>query len=82
MVIKSTPFRMAFGLEAVLLVEFHVSTLRVQVIEILDEEQSERVRKEQFLILEESRFREMSTLLGVVLFKNIFIYITEIKEKT
>ena len=61
-VIKSTPFRMTFGLEAVMLVEFQVPTLRVQVIEILDEEQSERVRKELLLVLEESRLWAMCAL--------------------
>ena len=37
-VIKSTPFRLAFGLEAIMLVEFQVPTLRVQVTDRLDEE--------------------------------------------
>ena len=46
---------MAFGLEAVMPIELQVPTLRVQVTERLEEEQSERVRKEQLLVLEESR---------------------------
>ena len=37
-VIKSTPFRMAFGLEVVMPIEFQVLTLQVQVIKRLDEE--------------------------------------------
>ena len=37
-VIKSTPFRMAFGLEVVMPIEFQVPALRVQVTDRLDEE--------------------------------------------
>ena len=59
--IKLTPFRMAFRLEAVMPVEFQVSTLRVQVIEWLDEEHSEQVQKRQ-LLLEESRIQAMTAL--------------------
>ena len=44
--IKSTPFRMAFSLEAVMMIEFQVPTLWVQVTERLDEVQSEQVRKQ------------------------------------
>ena len=60
--IKSTPFRMAFGLDTVMPVEFQVPTLQVQVIKRLDEEQSEQVQKEQLLILEESRLQLMYAL--------------------
>ena len=55
-VIKSTPFRLAFGLEAIMLVEFQVPTLRVQVTEM------EWVQKEQLLVLEESRLQAMCAL--------------------
>ena len=44
---KSTPFRMAFGLEAVMLIEFQILTLLVQITERLDQEQSECIRIEQ-----------------------------------
>ena len=59
MIIKLTPFRMAFGLEEVMPIEFQVLTLQVQVTERLDEEQSEQVQKEQLLVLEESRLQAM-----------------------
>ena len=57
--IKSTPFRMAFGLEDVMPIEFQVPTLRIQAIERLEELQSEQIRKEGLLLLEESRIQAM-----------------------
>ena len=51
---------MAFSLEAVIPIEFQIPSLRVQVSEHLDEEQSEQVRKEQLLKLEESWLQAMS----------------------
>ena len=53
--IKFTPFRMTFGLEAVMPIEFQVLTLRIQATERLDELQLEQIRKEGLLLLEESR---------------------------
>ena len=53
---------MAFGLEAVMSIEFQVLTLRIQLTERLDEEKSEHVRKQQLLLLEESRIQAMSAL--------------------
>ena len=53
---------MAFGLEVVMPIEFQVLTLQVQVTERLDEEQSEQVRKQQLLLLEESRIQAMTAL--------------------
>ena len=53
--IRSTPFWMEFGLEAVMSIEFQIPSLRVQVTEPLDEEQLEQVWKEQLLTWEESR---------------------------
>ena len=50
--IKSTPFK----------IEFQVPTLRVQITERLDKERSEQVRKQQLLLLEESRIQAMSAL--------------------
>ena len=43
-------------------IEFQVPTLRVQVTERLDELKSEHVRKQQLLLLEESRIQAMSAL--------------------
>ena len=40
--IQSTPFRLAFGLEAIMPVEFQVPSLRIQIRERLPEKQSER----------------------------------------
>ena len=51
--IQSTPFRMAFGLEAVMPIEFQVPSLRVQVKERLPEAQSEQYRLEKLLVLGE-----------------------------
>ena len=60
--IKSTPFLLGFGLEAVMLVEFQISTLRIQATEKLNELQSEQIRKEALLLLEEGWIQAMSAL--------------------
>ena len=60
--IKSTPFRLDFGLDAVMPVEFQISTLRIQATEKLNELQSEQIRKEALLLLEEDQIHAMSTL--------------------
>ena len=60
--IKSTPFQMAFGLEAIMPVEFQILTLRIQATEKLNELQSEQIRKEALLLLEEERIQAMSAL--------------------
>ena len=60
--IKSTLFRLAFGLEAVMPIEFHIPTLRVQATERLDELQSEQSRKTSLLLLEDERIQAMVTL--------------------
>ena len=60
--IQSTPFRMAFGLEAVMPIEFQVQSLRVQVKERLPESQSEQYRLEQLLELGEHRVASMAQL--------------------
>ena len=44
--IRSTPFMMAFGLEAIMPIEFQIPTLRMHVIERMDEELSEKIRKQ------------------------------------
>ena len=46
---------MAFGLEAVMPIEFQILTLRIQATEKLNEVQLEQVRKEALLLLEEDR---------------------------
>ena len=42
---RLTPFQMVFELEAVIPIEFQISSLRVRVVEGLDEENTERIRK-------------------------------------
>ena len=53
---------MAFGLEAVMPIEFQVPSLRVQVKERLHEAQSEQYRLEQLLELGEQRVTSMAQL--------------------
>ena len=53
---------MAFGLEAVMLIKFQVSSLRVQVKERLREAQSEQYRFEQLLELGEHQVASMAQL--------------------
>ena len=60
--IQSTPFRLAFGLEAVMPVEFQVPSLRIQIREWLPEAQSEQLRLQQLLELGEIRVRSMAIL--------------------
>ena len=44
---------------AFMAIEFQIPSLRVQVAKQLDEEQSEKIWKEQLLALEESRLQSM-----------------------
>ena len=60
--IQSTPFRLAFGLEAVMPIEFHVPNLRIQVRERLSEGQSEQIQLQQLLELGETRVHSMAIL--------------------
>ena len=60
--IQSTPFRMTFGLEALMPIEFQMSSLRVQVKERLPESQSKQYRLEQLLELGEHRVASMAQL--------------------
>ena len=53
---------MAFGLEAVMPVEFQIPTLRIQATEKLNELWSEQIRKEALLLLEEERIEAMLVL--------------------
>jgi hypothetical protein len=60
--IRTTPFRLAFGLEAVMPVEFQIPSLRIQVKERLGEKESERIRLETLLELEENRIASLLQL--------------------
>ena len=60
--IKSTPFRLAFGLGAVMPIEFQIPTLHVQATKKLDELQWEQNRKIKLLELEEERVQAMDAL--------------------
>jgi hypothetical protein len=59
---RSTPFRMAFGLEAVMPSEFIVPSLRIQSEYQLNESKSVQARVDQLLRLEEDRIRSMEAL--------------------
>ena len=50
---------MAFGLEAIMPIEFQVPSLGIQVTKRLDAKQSERIQKEQLLQLEVNRLQAM-----------------------
>ena len=52
--VQSTPFRLAFGLEAVMPIEFQVPSLRIQVRDRLSEGKSEQIRLQQLLELGEN----------------------------
>ena len=60
--IQSTPFRLAFRLEAIMPIEFQVPRLRIQVRERLSEGQSEQIRLQQLLELGETRVQSMAIL--------------------
>ena len=51
---QTTPFRLAFGLETVMPVEFQIPSLRIQIRECLLETQSEQLRLQQLLELGEN----------------------------
>ena len=55
---------MAFGLEAIMPLEFQVPIVRSQAIERFDELQSAQIQKEGLLLLEESRIQAMTDLEG------------------
>jgi transposase InsO family protein len=57
-----TPFRMAFGLEAVMPSEFIVPSLPIQLEHRLNESESEHARVVQLLELEEERIRSIDSL--------------------
>ena len=60
--IGSTPFRLAFGLEAVMPIEFQVPSLRLQIRNRLPESESEQNCLSQLLDLRENRINSMSQL--------------------
>ena len=60
--VQATPFRLAYGLEAVMPVEFQIPILRIQVKERMTEEASERIRLQQLLALGETRVHSLAVL--------------------
>ena len=60
--IKSTPFRLAFALEAVMPIEFQIPTLWIQATKKLNELHLEQVWNEALLLLEEDRIQAMLAL--------------------
>jgi DNA-binding MltR family transcriptional regulator len=60
--IRSTPFRMAFGLEVVMPSEFIVPSLRIQLQHKLNKSESEHAQVAQLLRLEEERIQSMEAL--------------------
>ena len=64
---------MAFGLEAVMLIEFQVLSLRVQVKERLPEAQSEQYRLKQLLELGEHRVASMAQLEQLQQLRKAFV---------
>ena len=57
--IQSTPFRPAFGLEVVMPIEFQDPSLRLQVVEQLNEDESEQHRLRKLVELEEARLHNL-----------------------
>ena len=60
--IPSTPFWLAFGLEAVMLIEFQVLSLRIQVRERLSEKEPEKIRLAALCELEEHQLASLMQL--------------------
>ena len=58
-IIRTTPFRLAFGLEAVMPMEFQILSLRIQVKECLSEKESEKIRQATLCELEEHRIASL-----------------------
>ena len=59
---QSTPFRLAFGLEVVMPVEFQVPSLRIQVRERLPKGKSKQIQLQHLLELGKNRVRSMAIL--------------------
>ena len=53
--IRTTPFQLAFGLQAVMPIEFQVPSLPMHVRERLSEKESEKIRLAALCELEEQR---------------------------
>ena len=60
--VQATPFRLAYGLEAVMPVEFQIPSLRIQVRERMTEGASEQIRLQQLLALGETRVNSLAAL--------------------
>ena len=56
------PFWLAFGLEAVMPIEFQVPSLQIQVRDRLSKGQPEQIWLQQLLELDEARVRSMAIL--------------------
>ena len=57
--IPTTPFRLAFGLEEVMPIEFQIPSLKIQVKENLSEKESETIRWATLCELEEHRIASL-----------------------
>ena len=60
--LRTTPFRLAFVLEAVMSMEFQIPSLRIHVQERLSEMEPERIRMETLCELEEHRIASLLQL--------------------
>ena len=60
--VQATPFRLAYGLEAVMPIEFQKPSLRIQVWERMPEGDSEQIRLQQLLALGETRVNSLTAL--------------------
>ena len=60
--VQATAFRLAYGLEAVMPVEFQIPSLRILVKERMPEETSEQIRLQQLLALGKPRVRSLVIL--------------------
>ena len=59
---QATPFLLAYGLEAVMPVEFQIPSLCIQLKEWMTEEASENVRLQQLLTVGETRVHSLTVL--------------------
>ena len=60
--VQATPFHLAYGLEAVISVEFQIPSLRIHVKERMSEEASEQIHLQQLLALGETRVHSLAIL--------------------
>ena len=60
--VQATPFCLAYGLEAVMPIEFQIASLHIQVMERMPEEASKRIHLQQLLDLGETQIRSLVIL--------------------